>query len=152
LLNCWARRKIAAPPAQGRYSMYCDLIHCKNCGHDSAFRASTPESPDIGLESSQTENDLLAVACPVCKHVYDYSDQRPKNIPTPWGELGSRMKTPMLFPVPLLCAEESCGLPLLVIAARGADTTWPEVQSELSTWTLHDLKCPNGHPITAIRR
>jgi hypothetical protein len=62
------------------------------------------------------------------------------------------MKTPIIFPVRLVCDETGCGFPLVVIAPRGPDTTRSEIEAEKAMWTLHDLKCPNNHPITTAHR
>lgn len=129
--------------------MLCDVIHCKNCGRDFVFRASTLRLPDTDPKWSETETDLLAVSCPVCKHVYDYSGQKLRNIQTPWGESNIQMKRPLIFSVRLRCDEPTCRFPLVVIAPREADTTWPEIEAEQANWTLHDLKCPNDHAIPA---
>ena len=81
--------------------MYCDQIQCKECGCFFVFRLSTPVSPHIHQDKSERGIQPLALSCPECTHVYDYSDQTPQSIPTPWGEPGSQAKIPTVFSVPL---------------------------------------------------
>src|SRR4029077_8307120 len=110
-----------------------------------------PASKDIHRDTSKRETQPLVLSCPECTHVYDYSDQTPRSIPTPWGEPESQAKTPTVFSFPLECDREDCDKLLLVIAPRRAGTTTDETLAEVPNWILHDLKCPAGHPILLSR-
>lgn len=132
--------------------MTCDVFRCKQCHYSFVFRASKLELPLTDQDVSETETAPEVISCPDCKHVYDYSGQKFESIPTPWGQPGGPQKIPVIFRVPLLCDEEDCRLPLQVIAPRAAGTTKPEIEAERIDWTLHDLMCPNGHPITKAHK
>ena len=131
--------------------MYCDQIQCKECYRFFVFRLSTPVSKYTHLDTLQRETTPLVLSCPECAHVYDYSDQTPQSVPTPWGEMESRAKSPTVLLVPLECDAEDCDTPLLVIAPRRAGTTKDQILAEVPNWILHDLKCPDGHPILLSR-
>src|ERR1700736_4163366 len=131
--------------------MYCDQIQCKECYRFFVFRLSTPASKYTHQVTSQRETPRLVLSCPECTHVYDYSDQTPQSVPTPWGELESRAKIPTAFSVLLECDREDCDRSLLAIAPRKAGTTKGDFLAEVPNWILHDLKCPDGHPIVLSR-
>ncbi len=127
--------------------MNCDQIQCKKCNCRFVFRLSKPVLPRTYPSAKETETRILVAACPECPHVYDYSDQTPQIVHSPWGESGNQVKSPLLFFVSLECETEVCEARLQVLAPRKAGTTEHDIQAEVPTWTLHDLICSNGHPI-----
>jgi len=130
--------------------MYCDQIQCKHCGSFFVFRLSEPGSGRSSQGVSEDRFQGSVVACPECKHVYDYASQAPQRVPTPWGDPGSQAKGPVVFLVPLECEAEDCDTPLEVVAPRAAGTTDQALQAELSSWVLHDLVCAGGHPVRRV--
>jgi hypothetical protein len=132
--------------------MICDVFQCRQCHHFFVFRVSTPELPLRDQDASEMETVPVVLSCPDCKHVYDYSGQKFESIPTPWGQPGGPQKIPVIFSVPLVCDEEDCRLPLQITAPRAAGTTKSDIETEKIGWTLHDLLCPNGHPITKAHK
>jgi hypothetical protein len=79
--------------------------------------------------------------------MYEYREAKPFFWPEAQGQEANRQKYPTATFVPLVCAVEGCDTPLVVIAARESDTPIESVLAEVPSWTLHDLKCPNGRPI-----
>src|SRR5436853_7854432 len=105
-----------------------DHCDCKNCKTRFVFRLSTLESPDKDQNESGTESDPLVLACPTCRHVYDYSDQQPKSIPIPSTQPGT--KTPTVFFEQLYCDEIGCYSHLRVVAPREPGTTATDFAEE----------------------
>jgi hypothetical protein len=131
--------------------MTVDQIQYKHCSQYSVFRRSKRAGLSRGQTLSETDTAPVAVSCPQCKHVYMYEFH--ETTPILWTEPqgpGAR-KHPNIFFVPLVCDAEGCEDELVVIAAREANTPTESVLSEVPNWTLHDLHCPNGHPILVPR-
>jgi hypothetical protein len=128
---------------------YLDRIACKNCFQNSVFRRSKNPAHYEDRKLSETDTAPVAVSCPECKHVYMYEYQ--ETTPTLWPELQGQAATHQKYPsaafVPLVCDVEDCDTELVVIAARAAGIPLEAVLAEVPSWTLHDLKCPEGHPI-----
>lgn len=145
------------PPTQESHSlkdpMTFDQIQCKNCSQHSVFRRSKRAGQVIGQKLSETDTAPIAVSCPQCEHVYMYKFH--ETTPTLWtdppGSGETHPKHPNIFFVPLECAVAGCQDKLIVTAARSASTPLDSVLAEARTWELHDLECPNDHPILLPR-
>src|ERR1039458_9938831 len=89
----------------------------------------------------------VAISCPECKHVYNYSEPSLPPVPIPdWTE-APETKYPIVFWLPIVCGVEDCDTPRYIKAVRQAGTTLADVYREVPTWKLHDLHCPKGHSI-----
>jgi endogenous inhibitor of DNA gyrase (YacG/DUF329 family) len=51
---------------------FLDFVQCENCGRSSEFRNSTCGQLNISQTWSVEDIQPITVACPVCKHVYNY--------------------------------------------------------------------------------
>ena len=112
-------------------------------------RRSTSVSQHEGQSLSETDTAPVAVSCPECRRVYTYEYRQAKSFlwPEAQGQEANRQKYPTVTFVPLVCDVVGCDTPLVVTAARAADTPIESVLAEVPGWTLHDLKCPSDRPI-----
>ncbi len=128
--------------------MLFDTVQCNHCGSNIVFRVSKLPLPTDGRpRSSGVDVESLAISCPDCKHVYDYSRKMPFGTVSVSEPLPEGGKLHELFAVSLGCGQEGCEGRLLVVVPRAAGTTKNAVQDELEMWTLHDLRCTDAHPL-----
>lgn len=121
-----------------------DQITCKN--------KRCPKYPHrfVFRQHSEMDTAPVPVSCPECWHVYLYEDREAALIhwPDVQGPQGTPPRYPTVTLVPLICGKEDCDNPRMqVLAPRQAGTPKESVLAEVPRWTLHDVKCPNGHPI-----
>jgi len=131
--------------------LYFDGIRCKHCLRVSLLRIAKFVWPGEGQNLSEKDIPSTTVACPECKHVYDYVDHELETVPTSAELWAKSTKHPDIFYVRLRCDEQDCDTPLTVSAVRSAETTVAAVMSEAPLWTLHGLKCPKGHLVSQVR-
>jgi hypothetical protein len=127
-----------------------DQIQCKHCSTYSVFRHSMRDLPSANQSTPKMGTYPVAVSCPECKHVYMYESHETTTTLAPVfsGESESRPKRPSISLVHIVCGRAECKDGLEVTAARAAGVTLDNIlDTELKNWTLHDLECPNGHPI-----
>jgi len=135
-------------------------LRCKNCEKPTDF----PSSILLGIERSplrsSTGEPAIAIACPECKHVFPYigsdlrlnHDDNPDQFALPGGK--------SVFAIKIQCDDMSCESRAEVraiveneLSKKGIfDTKLPSTLPELApSWTLHDIRCAESHPITAAR-
>ena len=131
--------------------MYLDAITCANCFRSSLFRSSL-----LVWDGTETfdaaDGQPVAVSCPECKHVYMYGPEQVTPLQVQDATDGAyQQKYPSAFDILLVCGVKGCDTPLQVRAVRRAGMTLQEITAEVATWTLHELRCPSGHPISQAR-
>ncbi len=133
--------------------MYLDAITCANCFRSSLFRGSAHIWHDETQVLEPADERPVAVSCPECRHVYMYGPEQvtPFVVQGEATEGAYRQQYPSAFDILLVCGVKGCDTPLEVRAVRKAGTSLSEITSEVASWILHDLRCPNGHPILEPR-
>src|SRR5258708_5448527 len=130
---------------------YFDTVRCDNCKRNCSFRLTTFESPESDPKWKVEAGPPQAFSCPGCKHVYMIQSLEPGVVEVNLEQAGHREKLPVVFSVLLKCDSLDCESPLTVLAPRMFDTTEEAIGKELPTWTLHDLRCPQGHTISETK-
>jgi hypothetical protein len=123
-----------------------DFVCCENCGRSNVIRPTMFAMPVVDPRWSRKETDSSAVSCFECKHVYICWEYKMAPNSPEWLAAHSPIRD--IFHVQLACEDPGCGSPLIVLAPRRGGTSEEEMRSELSSWVLHDLTCPKGHPIS----
>lgn len=130
---------------------FLDCFHCKNCGRKISLPHSIRERINTLQSGPSKKSPSLALVCHVCGHGYEYTLDvdivgGPSDTPDPDTIRGPDQ--PIVLPVQIECAEESCKFPIEVHKpwANASQTSTHAVEATISRWTLHDVKCLNGHP------
>ena len=114
------------------------------------------ELPLAIREEIQSRQTLLstgtisqALLCPRCKHVFAYTLQNVQFGPAHNRDLYSAPHAMSVRKIEIECDGKDCGIPISVIApwlfGLQPDDKWPS-ESEMAGWTMHDVRCPSGHP------
>lgn len=128
-----------------------DTARCANCQSNNVLLQSTFEWPESDPRWTRKGDPPQAVSCPDCKHVYMIQSLQQGSVQVSQEHLEGRAKVHVVILVALKCDDADCGTRLIALAPRISGTLIADVEKELSSWTLHDLSCPSGHPISASR-
>jgi len=130
---------------------FLDAFQCKNCKRKIVLPPSIRERINTLRIGQSKGSASLALVCHVCGHGYEYILDvdilgGPSDTPAPDTIRGP--DRPIVLIVQIECAEESCKSPIKVHKpwANASQTSTPAVEAMISRWTLHDVKCLNGHP------
>ena len=125
-----------------------DSVVCDHCQRTSLIRRTTFEWPESDPKWKRKDDSAQAFSCPVCKHVYMIQALQQGSLEVSQEQLEEQEKVPAVFSVPLQCDDADCEALLLVLAPRSFGTSVGDIERELPTWTLHDLLCSSGHPVS----
>jgi len=122
---------------------------CRGCNERIELPLAILQEIRSRQRSLSTGSFSQAVACPLCKHVFPYTLQSILESSTQRQDQSSDQGATSFWRVELRCDDAGCETPIRVLApllfGLRSDKTWPS-ETELATWTVHDVKCPNGHP------
>jgi hypothetical protein len=124
------------------------IFHCKSCEYTMSLRAETLGHTFGTPKLRLLDADSVAIACPKCKHVSNYSLLRGSPGYNPQDDVGwgrPHMETVPLEP--LRCEVEGCTTPLPLFAMWSATATEEVRKADRSTWQWENLHCPLGHRI-----
>jgi hypothetical protein len=125
-------------------TIYVDFAVCP-CGEQTAIRPAKTALATENRQSSETDNDSIAVACPKCRRVYTFHTGEMVPIPTPWGVGPYNPEAPMtVFRVPIECDVLNCKAQLLVHTLLKSHTTDAQVEEATMHWNTSELLCPAG--------
>lgn len=129
---------------------FLDFFQCKNCNARIVLPHSIRERINNLRTFPSKESPSLLLVCHVCGHGYEYTldvDILACLDDTPDPDTIRGPDRPIVLSVKIECAEESCKSPIEVHMpwANASQTSKLAVESIVSRWTLHDVKCPNGH-------
>src|SRR5215831_16429283 len=138
-------RKIsAAMKSASQYALDCKNLYCAIGPHEIRIPASKlfepPPNPSLRAAKHPYEN----IACPLCKHVYEYTygDVRCHSFQTP--DQDSTRAEPSCISVEFVCDEPDCKTPVLVHTIRGGTESRKEVIVRLRQSLFH-VFCLNYH-------
>ena len=125
-------------------------FRCKKCQREIVLPHSILERIDRLPPCPSTGRPSLVLVCHVCGHGYDYTSDDiylcSSDTPDPHSIPGPDQR--IVLSVQIECAEESCQSPIEVCMpwAIASQTSKQCAEAFLARWTLHDVKCLNGHP------
>jgi hypothetical protein len=116
---------------------------------ETVLLLSIREKINTAQSGPSKKSPSLVLVCHVCGHGYDYTADDihlgPNDTPDP--HLVSGPDHPVVLSAQIECAEQSCKSPIeaqmpMAIVIQSSRQGYEAV---VSRWTLHDVKCPNGH-------
>jgi Zn finger protein HypA/HybF involved in hydrogenase expression len=128
-----------------------DSVICGNCQRTSLIRRATFEWPESDPKWTRKADPPQAFSCPACKHVYMLQALQQRSLEVTEEQWEALEKALVAFAFQAQCDDTNCETLLTVLAIRTSGTKSEDIQKEISTWTLHDLFCPGGHPVSNVR-
>jgi|SRR5208337_813065 len=128
---------------------YYFVCHNPDCREPTELPLAIREEIQSRQNSLSTGTASQALLCPRCKHVFEYILEDIQPHLSPNQDLYSAPHAMSFRRIELECDNKDCESPVQLIApwlfGLQPDKRWPS-DDELATWTMHDVKCPNGHP------
>jgi hypothetical protein len=119
-------------------------VFCKN-----------PDPGEVGppftcQTKTQPQRTTETLSCPVCDHVYNYTQSNIRVLDPAQVPNLSLGKAPTLGIVEFSCAAQNCGTRVRILRPTPASVPTKQVGTGREQWKLINVHCKKGHLITAI--